>query len=275
MSRTALRCVGAGLAIASIAVAVSGCGSSGSNASTSTATSTGTAAVEHVLQAHEWVLDRGSSSLTAPNTQAITVRFAPGGVLSGVGPCNAYRGTYALGGDAAIRISDISQTLRACDARTDAAEREYVAALQSVNAITALDARHLSLGGPSDARLSYDALDVASAVVGTWDVTNVSRDDAIRGVTEGLHPSLAISTDGSVVYASACGRREGRWTLAGDQLTISTLAPTAGSCATGTPAASDDAAIAAALAGTTTVDVAPGMLTLLDADGHILIVATR
>jgi heat shock protein HslJ len=273
--RTATGLVACAAAIAATALLLAGCGSSGSGSGTSTAASAGTSAIERQLQAHEWVLDRASSSLRAADSHAITIRFASGGNVSGVAPCNSYRGTYALSAGAAIRISGVSQTLRACDARADAAEREYLAALQSVHVVATLDPQHLAMDGPSHTRLAYDALDVTSAIAGTWEVTNISRDDAIRGVTPGLHPSLTVAAGGAVAYASACGRREGTWMLSGDRLTIPKLEPAAGSCAAGTPAALDDAAIVDAAVGTTMVDLAPGMLTLLSPDGRILLIANR
>jgi heat shock protein HslJ len=227
------------------------------------------------LAANEWILDRASSSVRVVDPRPITIRFDPGGVVSGVTPCNSYRGSYTLSGGATIRISGISQTLRACDARAQAAEQEYLAVLQTMDSVEPAISTRLTLAGPSNARLAYHAFDVASAILGNWEVVNVARDDAIRGITPGLHPVVTFRADATMAVESACGRRAGSWSLAGDRLTISGLATADTSCAPSTPAAVDDAAIASALVGADTVDITPGMLTVLSHDGLILLVAIR
>ena len=223
----------------------------------------------------EWVLDTGASSAAVRRAEATTIRFANDGTVSGTAPCNSYAGTFALSGSSAISITGLSQTQRSCGARTDAAERAYLDALGAVTTIAPPSAGTLALTGSDGSRLVFSALDPATAIVGRWDVVNVSRDDAIRGVSPGLDPVVTFASDGTVTTSGTCGRRTGTWSVDGDRLTVTGLSAGAGTCApTGDPSR-DEAAIAAGLGAAAGVTVTPAKLTALNADGHIVLVANR
>ena len=238
---------------AGTALLVSGCGSSDTDSLMSQVT-TG-----------EWVL----------KSSATTIRFATDGAVSGTAQCNSYAGTFALSGSSTISITGLSQTQRSCGARIDAAERAYFDALAAVTTIALPGKDTLTLSGAGTSRLVYTAVNPATAIVGRWDVVNISRDDAIRGVSAGLHPVVTFASDGTVTTSGTCGDRTGTWAIDGDHLTVTGLAAGAGTCAPAGDPARDEAAIAAGLGAAETVTVTPTTLTALDAKGHIVLVADR
>lgn len=248
-----------------VLLVATGCGSSGS------------ADASSQLTAGEWVLDHGASSLRGSRANPITIAFEGkgDGTVSGMAPCNSYRGTYRVSGASTIAITGVSASLRACDAATMNAEREYLAVLAKVTTIATADQQRLALTGSGGARLTYSALEVQAALTGTWSVTSISRDDAIRGVSPGLDAAITFDQDGALSTSSACGERAGTWSVDGDALRVSGISDGGGTCAPGSDRARDDDAIARALADAATVAIAPGNLTLLSAEGLILLTATR
>jgi heat shock protein HslJ len=65
----------------------------------------------------------------------ITIRFGADGSVSGSGGCNGYGGTYTVGPNEALTLSQVIATLRACAGEnTMAWEGRYFAALQTVSA---------------------------------------------------------------------------------------------------------------------------------------------
>ena len=81
------------------------------------------------LDGTSWILDAASTEVLAagvPPEIQVTLRFDAGAVGGSTG-CNTYGGTYTVDGDA-ITISDIFQTLIACEPPVGTLETAYVAA---------------------------------------------------------------------------------------------------------------------------------------------------
>ena len=63
------------------------------------------------IEEHEWVLDRGDSSLIVDDDNPVTLAVH-GDEVAGAAPCNAYRGSFELDDDDTVDITDIALTRR-------------------------------------------------------------------------------------------------------------------------------------------------------------------
>lgn len=226
------------------------------------------------LTAHEWVLDHADSSLTSRDTSPVTLRFGDDHTLTGTGPCNSYFGPFSIDGDATIEVGDLASTRRACAPAVMAAEDEYLVALGSVSTVDATDRDRLVLEDGST-RLAYDALDVADELVGTWDVVNLARGDAIASVLPGTAPVVTFGDDGSLTANGGCNTLVSGWTLAGGELRIDPPASTRMFCGEPDGVMDQEAALAAALGATAEVQIAGDTISLLDDGGSLVLVGTR
>lgn len=228
------------------------------------------------LAAHQWLLDASASSPTPRSPNPVTLVFDDDSV-SGRGPCNVYRGDLSVDDDAGeITISRIAATQRACDAEAERAEEAYFATLRRVRSVDlddAYNARWLVLENDRGARLSFDAITAHDLLIGSWEITNVSRGDAIESPVAGTDPVIAFTADGDVTIEAGCNTIRGTFDLDGDRIDVGPLAQTMKAC--DPPEVMDqEAALAQALDSAVRVEVVPGELTILDDEDHIVIVAT-
>jgi heat shock protein HslJ len=66
-------------------------------------------------------------------TSAVTAQFGPDNVLSGFGGCNSYTGTWTTTPPDGLTISELGQTLMACEEDVQETENQYTAALAKVS----------------------------------------------------------------------------------------------------------------------------------------------
>jgi heat shock protein HslJ len=225
------------------------------------------------LTAHEWLLDPGASSVRVPDTHPVTLTFGQHGVLSGLGPCNTYRGTFTIDRHE-LTIEHLATTKLACAEPVLRAEQEYLTSLAAVHTIDATDRNRLVLKG-TDTHLAYDAIDLHKAIDADWHVVTVAHPQALTSVAAGTNPVLSFHNDGSASLTTGCGTLHTTWRLDGGLLTMAAPAGTNPACTQPRTAVEQHAALAAALAAAHGVQLTPTRLTILDPTGSILLVAER
>ncbi|WP_029430089.1 META domain-containing protein [Blastococcus sp. URHD0036] len=224
------------------------------------------------LAAQQWLLDAGDSSVTG-TTGPVTLEI-DGGTASGTAPCNTYRGPVALDGDSGVRIGPLATTLMGCEPAVMTAEREYLDALERVRTADVPDQDRLVLTADG-VRLSYTAIDAQDLLVGTWELTGVRTPGAIQSMLVGTEPTARFADDGTLAVETGCNTLGTTWTLDGRSITVEPPAGTLRICPEPAGVMEQEAAIAAALPDAATVEVTPVALTLLDADGLIVLTAQR
>jgi heat shock protein HslJ len=216
-----------------------------------------------------WLLERADSSLTVANDRPITLTIDASGQLSGAGACNSYFGSLSVDGSS-ITVGPIGSTEMACPGTAMAADTEYFAALSAVTAANVADDR-LTLTG-EDVSLVYAARDLEREIIGTWTVISVNNGQAVSSVIA-PDPVLTIGSDGTIGI-KGCNNLGSRWSLVDgtfsvDENIMSTLI--------GCPddLAQQDQALSSALKDVRTVTVKGDQITFLNADGTILLTASR
>jgi heat shock protein HslJ len=124
----------AGAVTGAVAVAVgslllAGCGPAALYSRSATA---GLPTTREAIEAHDWVLDRADSSLTVRDRSPVTLTVHVDRV-SGLAPCNSYRGDFSLDDLGNADISHLALTKKLCSDRTMRAEAEVVTALEDVD----------------------------------------------------------------------------------------------------------------------------------------------
>ncbi len=227
--------------------------------------------LEVSLSAREWLLDPADSSISVGDAP-ITLDIHPDDTVSGIAPCNTYRGSVTFGDDT-VTFTDLSTTLISCDPQVMDDEAAFFAALASVRDVDLTDRDRLVLTSPDGVRLAFDAFRAYDAIVGTWTVVNIGTDDALTTLPAGVEATIAFDDEYAVVVDAGCGPRSGTWALDDDSLTVEDLSPSE-SCASA-DAASVEATVVSGLSGTRSVQISPNMLTVIDPDDTIALVATR
>jgi heat shock protein HslJ len=138
------------------AIVVASIAACSSTASKSRNGSEEVANTEQQLMSNQWLLDRQSSSLRIGNSHPVTIVFAQLGQISGVAPCNTYRGTFVVHDNQTVTISRITTSGRPCQGQALAAENEYLHALQYVRNIQPTNRNELELTR-GNTRLVYQA----------------------------------------------------------------------------------------------------------------------
>jgi heat shock protein HslJ len=266
------------LAITVVLAAAAGCG--WNDAVDSRSATAGLPSIRLDLEEHEWVLDRADSSLTVDDDNPVTLSVT-GDDVSGTAPCNAYRGTFDLGGelgDGGVEISDIVLTKRACEAATMRSEDEFIAALEAVDHVSVgEDDDRMTLTNQDDGgvRLAFSAYDADELLAATWDIVNVNTGDAIESVLPGTEPTVAFDPDGNVTLETGCNTAGSSWELDGHELTVEPMRVTLMACPEPEGVVDQEAALVRALESADRVEIAPGELVVLDADGRITLVAVE
>ena len=249
-----------------LALFAAGCASNNSEVDSLSATY-GLPSTRIDLEAEDWVLVPAKSSLTTDDDSPVTIAFDDE-LVSGIGPCNNYRGDLDLDDDS-VEISRLATTTRACRDAVMEAEDEYLTALEAVDAVDVTDDR-LELTNDDGVRLRYRAVDARGHLIGTWPVVNVATSDAIESVLTGTKPAVTFDEDGTLKLVTGCNDAHGDWTLEDDELTVDPLRQTKKLCSDPDGIMSQKASLARALESATRVQVAPRKLTLLNSGGQIV-----
>jgi len=262
-----------------VALVAAGCG--WDDSVDSRAATAGLPSTRADVEAHDWVLDRSDSSLSAESDNPVTLTV-DGDEISGAGPCNTYRGTFELARDDSVEIRDLAVTRMACDPDTMDAEDEYLAALEGVDHVEVDvdddgrdDRDRLVLKGSDDLRLAFRSFDARDELAGDWTITSVAAGDSLDSTLPGTEPTLSFADDGTMTVDTACNTGGGDWDLDGDAITLDPIRITLRACDEPRGAADQEAAILTALDAAERVEITPGSLTLLDGDGRIVLVAAQ
>lgn len=259
--------------LASVAVALLGaCGSDDGSGAGAATTTEAAAPVTGSITGPEWVLDAEQSSIDLPDGAGATLRVE-GGTVSGVGPCNSYRGSIQVDGSS-ITIGSLAETLMACEPPLMDAQDAYTAALRAAETAE-VEGDTLVLSGADDTTLTFTAVDPTEQVLGGWDVVEVAKPDAIVSVREGTAPTLTFAADGSMAVDTSCNTGGGPYEVDGESISIGPVAVTERACLDPAGVMRQEARILAALDDAETVQVTPDRLTLLDSQGFIVLGATR
>ena len=244
------------------------CGSDDGSGDGGATTTEAAAPVTGSLAGPEWVLDADQSSIDLPDGASATLTV-DGGTVSGVGPCNSYRGSIQVDGSD-VTIGSLAETMMACEQPLMDAQDAFTAALRAAQTAE-VDGDTLVLTGADDTTLTFTASDPARAVLGNWDIVDVAKTDAIIGVREGTSPTLTFAADGSMAVDTSCNTGGGPYTVDGNDIAIGPVAVTERACLDPTGVMRQETRILAALGNATSVEATPERLTLLDNQGAIVL----
>jgi heat shock protein HslJ len=261
------------LAATIVMAAAVGCG--GNDGIDSRPATFGLPTTRQLIEEHEWVLERGESSLEVEDDNPVTLSVVDDDV-SGMGPCNTYRGTFFLGNDDSVEISGVATTLRACGESTMEAEDEFFAALEAVDTVDVDegDDERLVLHD-GDVRLVFRPYDADGLLTATWHVTEVATGDSLDSVIPGTEPTVTFADDGHVTLATGCNTATATWELDGDSLSVGRARLTRKFCADPPGVMDQEQALVAALEAADRVEISPGELTILDEAGAIALTAVK
>jgi heat shock protein HslJ len=161
---------------------------------------------------------------------AVTATFADG-TMAGESGCNSYTTTYKVDGSSLTIGPNIASTQKACDDAPMAVEAAYLAALPKVKEYS-IEGTTLTLSGEDGkAVLTFDAVDGAKAIVGSWTVTSYYSGDAITSVAQGSEITAEFSEDGQISGNATCNTYNGPYVIDGTSMKIGPLISTKMACA--------------------------------------------
>jgi heat shock protein HslJ len=123
-------------------------------------------------------------------------------------------------------------------------------------------------------RLAFRSYDADELLPRTWAIVNVGSGDRLASVVPGTEPTVTFGEDGTVTLATGCNTAASTWELDGGELMVEPMRLTRKFCAEPEGVMDQEAALVTALEAAARVEVAPGTLTILDADGATTLVAT-
>jgi heat shock protein HslJ len=258
-----------------VTVVAAGCG--WNDAVDSRTATAGLPTTRQLVQEHDWVLAPADSSPTVEDENPVTLSVVDDDV-SGMAPCNAYRGDISIGdisiGDDSVEIDDIAVTQRDCGGPTMAAEDQFIAALEAVDTVDVdEDDNDRLVLHDDDVRLVFRSYDADQLLTTTWSIVNVAIGGTIESVLPGTEPTLTFAEHGDLAMATGCNTVTTSWDLDGHALSIDQPRPTDRTCTNPAGVMDQEAALVNALESADRVEIAPGELTILDADDSITLVA--
>ena len=147
------------------------------------------------------MLDADRSSIDLPDGAAATLTV-DGGTVSGVGPCNSYRGSIQVDGSS-VTIGSLAETMMACDQPLMDAQDAFTAALRAAETAE-VDGDTLVLTGADDTTLTFTAVDPTEQVLGDWDIVEVAPARRDRERPGGHQPTLTFAADGTMAVDTSC-----------------------------------------------------------------------
>ncbi len=275
--------------------ALAGCGSddeteTGGGTSSTTPDASADAGTDAGISGRDWLLGADGTSFPVPDGVEITLRI-DGGEASGSGGCNRYTSTVEIDG-ADITFGTVASTMMACaEPEKSEAETTYTNALSQIETFE-VDGGTLVLSG-GDVTLTYTELAAVpdpseEVLVGTWAIDSIrigsGETAAISSAVAGTEPTMTFADDGTYTVMPACNTANGEWTLDGSSLTLSEGPTTLMACAEPEGADEQDSGILLLIPQVASVEVQRGgvaddeagsMLSLLDAEGNLLLGLSR
>lgn len=191
---------------------------------------------QNSLSGTTWLLTftSGDDHLTSVLPQSmITLSFEDGGRVSGNGGCNGYSGTYTLGEQGQIALSEIVSTLRACaDEQMTIQESIYLSALNGVTHYE-LNGRQLTLRIADVEALHFVSADQDPLVNTAWTLFTSDVQDVEATPEAGLDanaPTLEFLADNQAAGTGGCNRYSTTYTLDGANITFGQIASTRMAC---------------------------------------------
>jgi len=176
------------------------------------------------LEGTTWVLTAAAPLGVELGEVTVTAEFDDGR-LAGTGGCNRYTTGYTIDGRRLDIGPAIAATLVLCDPARNAVERAFLERLPRTSAHR-VDGTTLTLLDRDDRPvLVFEALDVATAILGPWTVVSYYRGDAVTTVVGEVE--LTAAFDGtSVTGSTGAGRFVGTTELDGRTVVIGGLVVT-------------------------------------------------
>ena len=265
----ARRPLGLALALMLAAGALAACGGSDDDPTPDKAGGAGD--LSEALDERTWVLDGAGSTPPIPGGSSVTLAVESGR-MSGRAPCNTYNAEFTIDGDR-VALGPIATTRMACDPATNEAETAFLTALEQVDSV-AVDGDRLTLTNGDDVDLVFDTQDLATALVGTWEIVNLATDDALATPLEGTTPTIEFADDGTLSADAGCNKIGSTWELDGSTLSIGDGQRTLMACEDPQGLMEQEDALGAALNAAARVEISE-QLTIFNDKGEILIVADR
>jgi heat shock protein HslJ len=226
------------------------------------------------LEGPTWILVRGLAEL--PDGTTVDIAFEAGR-MNGQGPCNRYQADATADGSALV-IGPVGANLMSCGPALDGAEQAYFAALGRV-ASYAIEGTTLTLLDAGGAELlAYDAV-VAAAPTGlpgsTWQLLRYAGEaGALVAALPDVEATMEFGADGRFGANAGCNGLGSDYTMdeAAGTLTFGMFSMTMMLCEP--PALmAQESGLVAALERTASFAIEGSRLTLLDADGKIVVEA--
>ena len=154
-----------------------------------------------------------------------SVEFAAGGKLAGSGGCNRFGGTYEVAGTR-LTVGALHSTQMACAPPVDAAERQFLAALERAEAWE-VDGGQLVIaqsGGGEPLRFE------AASPEGAWQATALRTPDAVTSVLKGTELTADFAADGSLTGSAGCNTYSATYTTDRDKIEIADVSATEKAC---------------------------------------------
>lgn len=183
--------------------------------------------------------------------------------------CNGHGGTFSLR-DERLVVTAFQSTTRGCDAALHAQD-EWLAGFLTSSPSLKLEGERLTLRGAAATLVFLDreVADPDRPLVGTlWTVdTIVQGDFATSSVLPAPAPSILFREDGTLQVDTTCNTGSGRYSVAGDQLTLTPVSYTLRACSGASDV--DDQVQVLLREGTLTFEIEATRLTLRRGDSGL------
>lgn len=218
----------------------------------------GAAAGAPSLEGVPWALESGPS-----------MSFEDGKVSGSTG-CNRFTTSYTQDGDT-LEIATPATTRMACAPPADAAEREFLAALERVEGWRIDNGELALVDGDGKELLRFSE----ASPVGAWQATAFRQRDAVASLIPGTEISAVFDQDGMLAGSAGCNTYRATYKTDGGAIRIDKPAATAKACTTPEGVAEQEQAYLAALPLARSYRVEGSILSLLTAEGTYVATYTR
>ena len=199
----------------------------------------------------------------------ITVRFTPGGKVSGFAGCNSFSSTYVSSGSSITISRKLAVTRKACARLVMAQERLYLAALTASKTYS-IAGGVLKLKGKTGVTLATFAVQSQSLAGTHWVVVDYNNGkQAVVSVLAGTKLTANFDTAGHIAGFAGCNDYNGPVNATPAKISIGPLASTRKFCSTPTGVMDQESAYLAALASAATYSIQGTTLELRTAGGAI------